>query len=108
MVAAYSARRNYKYKDAQVDQILRAMVSGNWYTYWKVSGAMDKYQRSLLQMADKSMRKHALQCIGKSYPNVDVIYLETATDSNWKSLKEKDQVTWELEGERVVIKRPKR
>ena len=107
MIAAYSARRTYKYKDSQIDQILRAIVSGNWHRYWKVSIAMDMYQRPLLRMADKRMRIHALNCIGKSYLDVDIGYVESATGSDWKSLKEMGLVRWELQGEKLVIKRPK-
>ena len=105
---AYVVRYRYGYSDTRVDWVLKALVHRNWSVFWRMRDEMDEHQKRLLQWADDRMRKHALECLGKSYLKADMAYIEKATHRAWQELKKKDNVGWELNGETVMIKRAQR
>jgi len=90
----------------RVDQVLKALVGGDWVLFHRMRRAVDGYQRALMDFAEAEMRVHALKCLGRSYITVDRKYVERATAKEWKELVAQG-VGWELMagGEMVVIKR---
>ncbi|KAK3063723.1 hypothetical protein LTS18_013280 [Coniosporium uncinatum] len=90
----------------RVDQVLRALVGGNWVLFHRMRRAVDGYQRALMEFAEGEIRVHTLKCLGRSYITVDRKFVEMATAKEWKELVAQG-VGWELMegGETVVIKR---
>lgn len=107
LAEAYNIRRKYEIKDSKLDAALHALTHDNYILFQRVKKDVDRHRAKLMEWADDDVRLHALKCFGRSYLGVDLGFLETATDTNWKDLKEKDGVGWELEedGKRVVIRR---
>ncbi|KAL9102301.1 MAG: hypothetical protein Q9187_009141, partial [Circinaria calcarea] len=58
---AYQVRRGYRYRDEQVESVLKALVHDDWVAYWRLRGNVDGYQRRLMEWAEDGMRKHALK-----------------------------------------------
>ena len=104
---AYKVRKVYGYRDELIEGVLKALVHDDWVTFWKLRGCVDGYQRRLMEWAEEWMRKHALNCLGKSYLTVDRGYVEKSAGRSWELLKEKDEVNWELEegGDKVIVRR---
>ncbi|KAF2464756.1 uncharacterized protein BDR25DRAFT_329061 [Lindgomyces ingoldianus] len=104
---AYETKHRYKYSDRRVELVLKALISDNWVVFWKMKKAVDGYQRRIMEYAEQNMRLHALKCLGRGYMRADRAYVERCADRRWADLK-RDGVGWELvDGERVIIKRPK-
>ncbi|MCJ1225964.1 hypothetical protein MMC12_002613 [Toensbergia leucococca] len=108
LAAAYAVRSEYKYRDARIDRVLKALVHDNWVLFWAVGKLVDGYQRHLMGWADDGMRSHALKSLGRSYLSVEKDYVEKSANKEWSMLKEKENVGWQLEGERVTIRRVRR
>ena len=107
LAAAYTARTLYQYRDQRVDQVLKALAHDNWYSFRMTGTLVDGYQKRLMEWADDGMRKHALKCLGKSYLSVEKAYVERVTDREWDILRETNKVGWQLEGNKVIIRRIK-
>lgn len=107
LAAAYEAKHRYYYKDAKVESVLKALVRGDWNTFWKTEMVTDKYQRQLMKRGDERMRKHAMNCVGKSYLSLDKDSLEKAFNQQWEELEGKSKVGWQLEGNVVTIRKIK-
>lgn len=98
----------YGYTDQRVENVMKALVSDDWVTFWRMRRAVDGYQRSIMEFAEGRVRVHLLKCIGKAYMRADKRFIERAADREWRELV-KDGVGWELiEGEdKVVVQKPK-
>lgn len=107
LAAAYAARNLYQYKDRRVEQVLTALAHDNWYLFRVIRNLVDGYQKRLMDWADDGMRTHALKCLGKSYLSVEKAYVEKVTDREWDVLRETNRIGWELEGEKVIIRKIK-
>lgn len=107
LAAAHDAKKAYGLQDGKVDAILRALTYNNYYLFWKVKKSVDGHKVKLMEYMDEEMRRHALKCLGRSYLNIDLPALEKYTDSSWPSLVKEQGVGWELEGTKVIIRRPK-
>ncbi|ORX98772.1 hypothetical protein BCR34DRAFT_606836 [Clohesyomyces aquaticus] len=104
---AYETKLRYGYVDRRVELVLTALVRDNWVVFWKMKRAVDGYQRRIMEFAEQNMRVHALKCLGRGYMRADRVYVERTADRKWVDLK-KDGVGWELmDGDKVIIKRPK-
>lgn len=107
LARAHETRLEYGYKDRRVELVLKALVADNWVTFWKMKKAVDGYQRSIMEFAEKGMRVHALKCLGRGYMSADRKYVERCTDRPWAELVQ-EGVGWELtDTDRVLIKKPK-
>ncbi|KAF2007030.1 hypothetical protein P154DRAFT_181621 [Amniculicola lignicola CBS 123094] len=107
LLAAHSIRLRYAYVDRRVNLILKSLVDDNWVMFWKMKKAVDGYQRRVMEFAEQNVRVHALKCLGRGYMSADRRFVERSADRKWGDLVG-DGVGWELvEGDRVVIKRPK-
>lgn len=105
LAAAYHVKCHYKYKDARIEAILRALAHGNWCTFWMLEGRMETPQRRLMQWANEGIRAHALNCLGKSYLSVDRRFLENAARRPWEELREKNDLGWQLNEDVITIRK---
>jgi hypothetical protein len=106
---AYAVRARAKYKDRNVDAVLRALVTDDWVRFWRTRRVVDGYQRRIMGYAEERMRMHVLKCLGRSYMSVSKEFVETVTAREWEELVNTNKVGWELNKETgvVVIRRPK-
>jgi hypothetical protein len=107
LAGAHEMRIHYAYTDRRVELVLKALVADNWCLFWKMKRAVDGYQRRIMEYAEQGMRVHALKCLGRGYMSADRRFVERCAERKWGDLVG-DGVGWELiEGDKVVIKRPK-
>ncbi|CAI6339977.1 unnamed protein product [Periconia digitata] len=107
LALAHETRVKFAYRDRRVEGVLKALVADNWVAFWKLKRAVDGYQRSVMEFAEKEVRLHALKCLGRGYMSVDRRFVEKCADREWAELV-KEGVGWELtETDRVLIKKPK-
>ncbi|TLD37378.1 hypothetical protein E2P81_ATG04190 [Venturia nashicola] len=105
--AAFCVRYQYGTRDRRVDAVLKSLVRDDWVSFWRVRRRVDGHQRALLGFAEEGVRLHALKCLAKTYFTVEKAFVERSGDREWVELV-KGGVGWELvEGDRVVIRRPK-
>lgn len=104
---AYTARAEYKFSDRKVDRLLYAIVHDDWVVFWKVKAKVDGHMRALMSWREDDMRELALKCIARSYFTAEKGFVERATNMEWPTLVKSKQVGWELDGEKVTIRRPK-
>lgn len=107
LTQAYSVRQKYGLRDAKVDSVLRALTHDNYYLFWSVKRSVDGYKAKLMEYAEESMKRQALKCLGRSYLSIDLPSLEQYTNSSWGALTRDQGVGWQLEGEKVIIRKPK-
>lgn len=116
MIAAFElrarARRLYGFQSKTVDRLLSALLQDNWVVFWKVRNGVDSYMRNVINWAGDRVRRQALKAVGSAYLNVEASWvLEGCTgekDWTWERLVETEKIGWEKEGEKIIIKRPKR
>lgn len=108
LATAYKVRCRFNYKNVRVGAVLKALVHGDWYAFWKNKTLMSGYQQRLLEHAEDRMRRRALGCLGKSYLNVDRGFLERSTQRRWEELKEEGNIDWQLKEDVVTIRQIKR
>ncbi|RDA90690.1 hypothetical protein CP533_3925 [Ophiocordyceps camponoti-saundersi (nom. inval.)] len=104
---AFELRRRYGLRDAKVGVVLSAMVHDNLFAFCRVKRAVDGHCARIMEWAEADLRLHALKCIGKTYFQLDVDFLERVTASSWDELKRRDGVGWELNRKTVTIRKPK-
>jgi hypothetical protein len=107
LAEAFMLRQRYHLRDAKLDSVLSALVHDNWVKFRHAKRRVDGHQARLMDFAGDEMRLHTLKCFGRTYMSVDLPYLEGMTERKWGELQEKDSVGWELDGEKVVIRRVK-
>lgn len=107
LAAAYRVKSHYRYNDDQVEAVVKALVHGDWFTFWNVHCSVTSLQKCLMEWTEDEVRSRALGCLGKSYLSVDKKYLEEATHWRWEELVEKKNIGWQLEGDVVIIRRVK-
>lgn len=107
---AFAIRQFYNLQEPKLDAILSSLVHDNYIMFHRLRRSVDGYRARLMEWAEQDLRLHTLKCFGKSYLNVDLAYLEASTNSEWKSLVSGDGVGWELNDEKVMIRKvnPKR
>lgn len=107
LAAAYHVKSRYKNKDDQVEAVVKALVHGDWCTFWNIESLVTSHQKSLMEWTEHEIRLRALGCLGKGYLSVDKKYLEKAIHWRWEELVEKKNIGWQLEGDVVIIRRIK-
>ena len=108
LATAYKMIYYYNYKDVKVGAVIKALVHGNWYAFWKVAHLMSDHQQRLLEHAEEGMRRLALDCLGKSYLSVERGFLEKSAQRSWGKLKEINNIKWQLEADHITIRQIKR
>ncbi|KAF9767682.1 hypothetical protein IL306_015106 [Fusarium sp. DS 682] len=105
LTEAYFIRQDFNIRNKKLDRILKALAHDD-YVSWQFSKKQaNLHFLKLMEWADDDLRLHTLKCFGRSYLNVDLPFLEFATGRKWDELKEKDNVGWELDDEKVTIRR---
>ncbi|KAI0109505.1 hypothetical protein GGR51DRAFT_558199 [Nemania sp. FL0031] len=104
---AFALRHKYRLKDAKVDAVLDALTHDNYVEFKRLKQRVDGHRAKLLEYAEDAMRKHLLKCFSRTYLSVDLSFLETSTNSSWPRLTTEDGVGWELDGNKVVIRKVK-
>lgn len=116
MVSAFElrarARRDYDFHSQAVDRVLTALMHDNWIAFWQVRKSVDSYMRAVMNWAVDRMRRHALKAVGSAYLNVHVDWIIggcTGDDRQWtwEELIEKENLGWQREGDKIIIKVPK-
>ncbi|KAJ5643737.1 uncharacterized protein N7484_006244 [Penicillium longicatenatum] len=116
MVSAFElrarARRDYDFHSQAVDRVLTALMHDNWIAFWQVHKSVDSYMRAVMNWAVDRMRRHALKAVGSAYLNVHVDWIIggcTGDDRKWtwEELSEKENLGWQREGDKIIIKIPK-
>ena len=105
LAAAYQAKCQYKYRDAKIETVLKALAHGNWYTFWALRTVVSRREASLMEWAENRMRTHALKCLGKAYLTLDRAYLQQSVQQEWEKLEEKDGLGWQVNGDVVQIRK---
>ncbi|KAG5952101.1 hypothetical protein E4U53_001622 [Claviceps sorghi] len=97
----------YRLQDTKVKAVLYALIRKNYVVFRRLQRDMDGYKARLMEWADRDIRIHTLKCLGRAYHSVGLSFLENITASKWKSLTQNDDVGWDLEEDKVVIRRLK-
>lgn len=107
LAQAYSVRHSYRLHDSKVDAVLRALAHDNYYLFWRVKRSVDGHKAKIMEFAENEMKKQTLKCLGRSYLNIDLSALEQYTNTSWPLLIKEYGVAWQLEGAKVVVRKPK-
>ncbi|CAI4211873.1 unnamed protein product [Parascedosporium putredinis] len=107
LAEAYGLRRRYGLRDGKVLAVLKALTHDNYIAFGKIKDAVDGHKVSLMELAEPELRVHTLKCFGRGYLSVDKTFLERSTSSGWESLTSKDGVGWQLDGDKVIIRKIK-
>lgn len=108
LATAYKVVCRYNYNNVRVQAVLKAIVHGDWFAFWKAKSLMNGHQQRLLEYGEEGMRRRALDCLGKSYLSVDREYLERSAQRRWEELKAKNDVAWQLEAGMIIIRQIRR
>lgn len=100
-------RLQFQIRDAKTGKVLKAIVNDDYVSFWRLMRSVDGHRAKIMEYAEEDMRLHALKCIGRAYFQVPKFFVEAMTNSTWKELVEKHKVGWELNGEEVIIRKPK-
>lgn len=107
LAQAYSVRLEWGLQDAKVDAVLRALAHDNYFLFWKVKRSVDGYKAKLMEFAEEGIRRQTLKCLGRGYLSIDKPTLEKYTSTTWTLLTKDYGVGWQLEGSKVIIRKPK-
>jgi len=105
--AVYRVCREYNFRDRKIDRIVNSLVHDDWVVFWSVRAKVDGHVRALMGWTEDRMRLHALKCLARSYFTAEKEYIERSTNMEWEALVKTQQVGWELDGDRVTIRRAK-
>ncbi|TVY17401.1 hypothetical protein LARI1_G006150 [Lachnellula arida] len=107
LAQAYSVRLEWGLQDAKVDAVLRALAHDNYFLFWKVKRSVDGYKAKLMEFGEEGIRRQTLKCLGRGYLSIDKPTLEKYTSTTWTLLTKDYGVGWQLEGSKVIIRKPK-
>jgi hypothetical protein len=107
LAQAYLVRQSYGLHDAKVDSVLRALAHDNYFLFWRVKRTVDGHKAKLMEFAEDGMKMQTLKCLGRSYLSIDLPSLEQYTNTSWTSLTKDHAVGWQLEGTKVIVRKPK-
>ncbi|KAI9158846.1 putative sphingolipid long chain base kinase [Paramyrothecium foliicola] len=107
LAEAYAIRQQYRLRDTKLDAALSALTHDNYVAFERVRRSVDGHRARIMEWAQGTIRMHALKCFGRTYLSVDREFLEKATGSKWDDLRHDNGVGWELDGNKVVIRKVK-
>ena len=107
LAQAYSVRNNYKLHDSKVNAVLQALAHDNYCLFWRVKRTVDGHKAKIMEFVEDDIKKQTLKCLGRSYLNIDLPALEQYTNTSWPILTKDYGVGWQLEGTKVIIRKPK-
>ena len=103
-------RQSQQYESKVVDSILASIITSNWVGFWRIRRKVDGYIRTILSWAAEDVRRTSLKAIGRTYLTCDltwVLKVSSGGEFSWEQLREKENVGWILEGEKVIIRKVK-
>jgi len=104
------AKQHWKFRDRNVDLILKAVASNNWPLFWRIRNRVDGYVRAIMQWKLETLRMTVLKAIGRSYMKCDVDWIlknTTGGEMGWEELVEKEGVGWLRDGDTAIIRKSK-
>ncbi|EED19563.1 conserved hypothetical protein [Talaromyces stipitatus ATCC 10500] len=105
------AKKKHGFQSHVVDRILNALTHDNWISFWRIHKEVDGYVRAIMGWAADHMTRQALKAAGRTYLSVNVNWLlQTSTGGEgwtWQRLSEKEKLGWHLEGDSVIIRKPR-
>ncbi|KAF7714607.1 Uncharacterized protein PECH_008325 [Penicillium ucsense] len=106
------ARRDFAFSDQDIDQVLVALMHGNWVVFWRVRNSVDCFRQAIMDWAMAQMRRRALKAVGSAYLSVPVDWVLNECIGfdegwTWEKLVEHENLGWEKDGEKIIIRRPK-
>jgi hypothetical protein len=107
LAQAFSVRHQYRLRDSKVDAVLRSLTHDNYFLFWRVKQSVEGHKSKLMEFAEVEMRKLTLKCLGRAYLSIDQLSLEQYTHASWSSLCKDYGVGWQLESNKIVIRKPK-
>jgi hypothetical protein len=107
LAQAYSVRYKYGLHDPKVDSVLQALAHDNYFSFWRVKNSVDGHKASIMEFVEDDVRKQTLKCLGRTYFTMDLHSVEGYTNMVWPLLQKNYAVGWQLEGQKVVIRKPK-
>ncbi|KAK1585626.1 uncharacterized protein LY79DRAFT_580865 [Colletotrichum navitas] len=105
LAEAYAIRHRYGLRDAKVDALLAALAHDNYVAFRRIKRSVDGHRAKLLEFAEAEMRTHVLKCFGRTYLTADREWLERCAGESWEALTRDRGVGWELDGNKVVIRK---
>lgn len=94
-----------------VNNVLNALTHDNWISFWRIHKEVDGYVRAIMDWAADQIMRQALKAVGRTYLRVNQNWLLKITTGDeswtWQQLAEKEKLGWQLEGDSVVIRKPK-
>lgn len=118
---AYIIRKQFRLRSdgdanttwADVDAILRALVRNDYWSWAKLRDKVGVKMRRLMEMGEEVMLKRVVGCLGKTYFEVERVWVEEMLGMEVEEVKRRFEGTgdWEVcgeggEGRVVVRKRP--
>lgn len=107
LAEAIAIRQKFALKDDKVHAALQAIIHDNYVLFRRVQRNVDGHRARLMEWAERDIRVHTLKCLGRTYFSVDLNFLEDVTASKWEELTSRDGVGWELDKDRVTIRKIK-
>ena len=105
---AYRVRARRGCRGRLVDAVLEAIVHGNYQLFHTAQRGASEIQARLMEHADDRIRRLAIQRLERAYFTVDKHYLNHVTGLKWEQLQHRYGLAWDTDGERVIMRRPKR
>ena len=106
--AAHEMQTVYNFHDAKVESIVKSIAHGNWTRFWKLRSFLTTMQARVADFACERMRKHALDCLGRSYLSIDKDSVEKILRKSWDAVARDYASHWTLNEDTVVIRQTKR
>ncbi|RFU27879.1 hypothetical protein B7463_g8480, partial [Scytalidium lignicola] len=107
LAQAYKVRYQYKLHDSKIYAVLQSLSHGNFISFWRVKLDVDGHKAKLMEFAEEDMRDQTLKSLARSYFSIDLPFLEKATGCSWQELIKEHSVGWQLEGSKLIIRKPK-
>jgi len=108
LAAARAAVCRFHCDNTIVLRVVNSLVHNDWLGFWTALGTASKYQKHLIHWAEDTIRRHALNAIGRSYFSVDKVFLQRSTGQMaWDEVKRTYGLTWTTEGELIIIRKTK-
>lgn len=106
----HNSRVRFGYENCHINGILQAIMRNDWVAFWRIRRKVDGYLRAMISWQAEKLRKMSLKAIGRSYMACDVQYILASTsggEMSWEQLVEAEDVGWQRDGDKVVVRKPK-
>ena len=105
---AYRVRARRGRRGRLVDAVLEAIVHGNYQLFRTAQRDASEIQARLMEHADDHIRQLTIERLERAYFTVDKQFLGHVTGLKWEQLQHRYGLAWDIDGERVIMRKPKR